>query len=272
MKKTLSEVKTYWTLNPTRGDWKSYKEEMADVYVKEYWMPEVIDSLHVKGKKVLDVGSGQGTNLYYALTKGADAIGIDISPSAVRIAKRHLKQAHKSSARARQGNAERLPFKDETFDIVFSLGVLHHTANIKKAADEIYRVMKPGGTVCLMLYKRHTFQHYTIATIRGVNSLLAAVSRGRLSLFGIIHPDKKKKYGTFFHELLNCPILKTYSRKQVKKIFSGYTSYRFRTYLTGLTRVPDFIPVSQKTRASLFRLERKLENRLGFYLIAYMKK
>ncbi len=69
------------------------------------------------------------------------------------MAKSNLK-LHDYAGDIRVTDSESLPFKDNYFDFIYSWGVIHHTPNTQKAIDEIYRVLKPSGEICVMLYNR----------------------------------------------------------------------------------------------------------------------
>ena len=60
------------------------------------------------------------------------------------------------SSKLNIGNAEILSFEDESFDFVYSWGVLHHSPNTRKCFDEIYRVLRPGGKAKIMIYHKYS--------------------------------------------------------------------------------------------------------------------
>ncbi|MEM4242700.1 MAG: class I SAM-dependent methyltransferase [Candidatus Woesearchaeota archaeon] len=272
MAENIESVKKYWEAHPTRGIWNTYEDEMADVYVKERWMPDSMNQLPLSGSLILDVGSGQGTNLYYMLKKGARAYGFDISETAIASSHDKLQKGGFSPSHAFVGNAEHMPFKDNAFDCAIALGVLHHTPNIDKAASELHRVLKPNGIACLMLYKKYTFPHFVIMGARALNRFLMRISNNKFSVFGVIKPNKTKKYGTFFHEMLTCPILRTYSKRDIRRIFSQFRRVRFQTRFTGITRIKDFLPIPPLFNKFLYWLEPKIERTLGFYQVFYLTK
>lgn len=272
MAEKIEDVKKYWEAHPTRGSWNTYEEEMAEVYVKERCVPDSIDQLPLRGKLVLDVGSGQGTNLYYMLKKGARAYGFDISATAIASSHEKLQKGGFSRQHAFLGNAEHMPFRNNTFDYAISIGVLHHTPHIGIAASELHRVIKPGGTACLLLYKKNTIPHFVIIGARAMNRLLMNISNNKFSLFGIIRPDKTKKYGTFFHEMLTCPILRTYSKRDIRRIFGQFRRIRFQTRFTGITRVKDFLSIPSFFNRFLYWIEPKIEGTFGFYQVFYLTK
>ncbi len=108
------------------------------------------------GKEVLEVGCGVGSDLIKFAQAGAFVMGIDLSSRSVFLARERLRLYKIKTAQVIEADAESMPFKENTFDLVFSYGVLHHTPNIEKAISEIYRVTKPGGKICIMLYNRHS--------------------------------------------------------------------------------------------------------------------
>ncbi len=104
-----------------------------------------------KIKKILDLGCGSGRNLIYLHNKGFEVEGIDIARKGIKRIKENLG----SSVKLKVADIyKRLPYKDESFDAVISVQVLQHNKEpaIKRAIDEIYRILKPGGlifvTVC----------------------------------------------------------------------------------------------------------------------------
>jgi ubiquinone/menaquinone biosynthesis C-methylase UbiE len=118
-----------------------------------------IDFNGLKGKKVLEVGCGVGTMFEQFSGMGAEIHGLDLNlPSCETTWKRT--ELFKLSGCVYQGDAENLPFKDKVFDFVFSYGVLHHTPDIQKTFDEIYRVLKPGGKFLIMLYNKDSINYW----------------------------------------------------------------------------------------------------------------
>jgi SAM-dependent methyltransferase len=107
------------------------------------------------GKKILEVGCGAGTDLLRFAQAGAYTVGIDLSPKSVSLSRLRLR-VYNCAGNALIADAEQLPFKTDSFDLVYSWGVLHHTPNTEQAIKEVYRVTKPGGEICIMLYNRHS--------------------------------------------------------------------------------------------------------------------
>jgi ubiquinone/menaquinone biosynthesis C-methylase UbiE len=107
----------------------------------------------VEGKKILDLGCGAGeTSVYFAL-RGAQVTAVDISPEMIAVAKR-LADRHGVKIEALTSVAEKMPFPDGAFDLVFGNGVLHHV-DLIPALKEIKRVLKPGGLAAFIEPLKH---------------------------------------------------------------------------------------------------------------------
>gem|GEM_PF-332747 len=104
-----------------------------------------------RGKDVLEIGVGAGTDFVNWLRHGANAVGVDLTTAAVELTKERL-ELEGLAAQVLVADAEKLPFADESFDIVYSYGVLHHSPDTRKAVDEVYRVLRPNGVALLMVY------------------------------------------------------------------------------------------------------------------------
>ena len=124
------------------------------------------------GKKMLEVGVGAGTDFVQWVRAGAKAHGVDLTEEAIENTKRRLELAGLHAAELRVADAEALPYDDNSFDLVYSWGVIHHSPNTEQCLREIVRVAKPGGTIKIMIYNRHSlFAYYRY--------LIAGLLRGR---------------------------------------------------------------------------------------------
>lgn len=103
----------------------------------------------LSGKLVLDVGCGMGRFAEVASRWGARVVGIDLSRAA-EVAARNL--AGRDNTIIFQADALALPFAAESFDYIYSIGVLHHTPDCKRAFKALPRLLKPGGTIAIWLY------------------------------------------------------------------------------------------------------------------------
>ncbi len=109
------------------------------------------------GKRVLEVGFGAGTDFIQWLRAGAIASGIDLTPEALDNLRHRIEvYGLPAPARIEVSDAENLPFADQSFDLGYSFGVLHHTPHTERALAELVRVVRPGGELKVMLYNRHS--------------------------------------------------------------------------------------------------------------------
>jgi len=134
--------------------WKNFKKEEYFQQTKGYLRERFEkNGISCEGlNKVLDDGCGGGRYSLALKSLGCKNVtGIDISPDSVKLAKKMNPYTSKE-VKFLQGSVLELPFEDESFDFVFSNGVLHHTTSTEKGLDEIYRVMKSEAQCWLYLY------------------------------------------------------------------------------------------------------------------------
>lgn len=116
----------------------------------------IFDYKAFAGKKVLEIGCGMGCMAMNWAQRGAQVTAVDLNPTSVRQTRERFKQ-FELEGDIRESDGESLPFDDNSFDYVYSWGVLHHTPGTRDALAELHRVLKPGGHFGLMLYHRHSF-------------------------------------------------------------------------------------------------------------------
>lgn len=200
---------------------------------------KLIDYGWLYGKKVLEVGCGLGTMCQEFASQGALVTAVDISNSAVELTKKRL-ELFGLKANIMGGDAENLPFGDNKFDYIFSWGVLHHIPDTKRAIDEVYRVLKPGGKIGIMLYYRNSLRYYTwILFARGILGLkLLTMSRQQL----INRYTDGRRYG-------GNPYTIFVTRRDIFNLFAKFKNVKFKVYGNKLEITPrlkntKFIPNS----------------------------
>jgi SAM-dependent methyltransferase len=146
-------------LDCVRGDRCSEKEFIA----KTQFTPE-----ELSGKLVLDAGVGAGRYADIVSRWGGDLVGVDLS-YAVEASNRNF--LDRGNVWIAQADIGALPFKPETFDVIFSIGVLHHTPNTKDYFMKLVRLVKPGGTIAIWVYPRHGDYIIRERWIRFVNKI-----------------------------------------------------------------------------------------------------
>lgn len=107
-------------------------------------------------KKVLEVGVGAGTDFVQWARSGAYCYGIDLTQEAIDNTTHRLSLYGLQAAELQVADAEHLPYADNSFDLVYSWGVIHHSPDMIACLNEIVRVAQPGGTIKLMLYNRYS--------------------------------------------------------------------------------------------------------------------
>src|SRR5436189_2123003 len=133
------------------------REFFADLeqyhFEKLHHLPRLIDFNAYRGKKVLDIGCGAGVDLARFARGGAIVTGVDLSRSAIELARANFdQQGIRGDLRVEDG--EQLPFPASSFDLVYGYGVVQYTANPQRLVDECRRVLAPGGRAIFQVYNR----------------------------------------------------------------------------------------------------------------------
>ena len=130
-----------------------------------------------KGKRVLEIGVGAGADFHNWCRFADHATGVDLTEEAIALTTERLQLNDIDTARyqLQKADAEKLPFSDSTFDIVYSWGVLHHTPNTLQAFGEAWRVLRPGGVLKAMVYQVPSWVGWMLALNYGL-------ARGKLWL------------------------------------------------------------------------------------------
>ncbi len=165
---SIKHVKEYWDKRPCNikhsnkkiGSKEYFNEVSKRKYFVEPHILEFADFKKWRNKKVLEVGCGIGTAANSFIENGAIYKGIDVSKESIKIAKQRLKIFNLNGI-VEEGDIENY-CSEEKFDLVYSFGVLHHTPNTQKAVNNIYNLLKPGGTFKLMLYAKNSWKYFCI--------------------------------------------------------------------------------------------------------------
>jgi len=173
-----------------------------------------------RGKLGLDAGCGFGRHLFYAASMGAEMIGMDFSAAAAQ-AFRNVRSF--SSADVVQGDIFRPPFRRQTFDFIYSIGVLHHLPDPEQGFRALLPLLKPGGAVLVWVYsKSRRWTNTLLEAVRCCTSRLPFGALKALSFLGaaldwvcFIGPYKATAYCRplrFLAERLMFPRIKLYAR------------------------------------------------------------
>ena len=205
----------------------------------------------LKNKKVLEIGCGLGSHTQVLAEKGSILTSIDLAEKSVRTTQKRLK-IKGLKANVIQADCENLPFKDNSFDYIWSWGVIHHTPNTQKAAEEIIRVLKPNGKLDIMVYNNDSFYKFINVYLR--YGIL------KLKFFKGYTKQRLKNVYTDGKELGGAPLSKYYSKKDLIKLFKELkfikcTSFEQKNFLTF------WIPKSYK-----YKFERMIPDKIYNFL------
>ncbi|MGA9995584.1 MAG: class I SAM-dependent methyltransferase [Pyrinomonadaceae bacterium] len=216
-------VKGYWEKVPCgAGDVETLEEGSLEFfetveqqrYGGDSFMFDVVGFNEWRGKRVLEVGCGLGTDLLQFARGGAEVYGIDLTQKGARLARKRL-ALYGQKGNTLVGDSENLPFPDNYFDLVYSWGVIHHTPDTEKAAREIMRVCKPGGRVQVMIYHRR--------------SLLALQS---WIVYGLLRGAPQRSASEIIAHHVESPGTKSYTPDEALKLFEGLKDTRVQRVVT----------------------------------------
>jgi SAM-dependent methyltransferase len=195
------------------ADKNGYATQALERYRLEPYILPFADAQATRGKKVLEIGVGLGADHEQFAKAGAELYGIDLTPRAVDHTRRRLETTGNQSKLA-VGDAENLNFPDETFDFVYSWGVLHHSPDTPKAINEVYRVLKPRGIAKIMIY-----QKWSIVGLMLWARYALLVGRPWRSLTEV------------YAAHLESPGTKAYSYAEARKLFQRFSEIRLTSPL-----------------------------------------
>jgi SAM-dependent methyltransferase len=240
----------------SRSDWISYLQPAIEELTSQGHVTCIEANREtLGGRTVLDIGCGGGATSATFGYYGAQYIGLDHSGNAAKYALRHLKGV----------GGDGFTVQDDSIDVVYSNGVLHHTPNFLTAMDEAYRVLKPGGTAIIALYATYSTQF-------GVLRLLGILKGhlGRKAMENWMGAASEGDWRTA--DRLN-PWTETFSEAQLRKVVSKYNvrELSFRKIGTPIGELPRV--GAWLARFSLVRrIDRALAPALGSMLIMSVVK
>ena len=165
----------------------SHFPEMRPEWESNFWdymFPHTPESF--SGKRVLDAGCGSGRHTYYAAQNKTEVWAIDISP-AVEVAKYNTRLHN--NVYVAQADIHQLPFEPESFDLIYSIGVLHHLPDPEAAFRNLLRYLKPGGWIHIYIYRKPENQPLKRALLALANGIRWITTRipHRL-VYGLSYP------------------------------------------------------------------------------------
>ena len=176
------------------------------------------------GKRVLEIGPGAGGHSALFASHGARMTSVDLTWERAVATRQKFQLLGDRGAKctALNGDAENLPFPSDSFDIVYSNGVLHHTPDTERAIAEVKRVLKPGGQACIMLYCKSSwaywFNYWFCAGI-----LQGWLFRDPKYWLGRVTEWSGHSKQTVFN-----PVTRCYTAGGIRKLFAGFDQLAFR--------------------------------------------
>ena len=160
------QVEAYWDGKPCDSEFsqreKLSREFFLEVERERYRLQShiagIIDAIDWRGKRVLEIGTGVGTDARRIVSRGGIYTGVNVDQGSTLATAVALSSFGLPGA-TQQADATRLPFKAGSFDIVYTFGVLHHIPEVERAVAHVRRVLKPGGQLIAMLYNRTSINY-----------------------------------------------------------------------------------------------------------------
>jgi SAM-dependent methyltransferase len=286
-------VRAFWQANPcgvkfadaAPGTRHFYELVEAHRYAKEWHIPVAADFRSARDLKVLEIGCGLGTDGAQFAEAGADYTGVDLTEAAVDLARKRF-ELFDLPGKLQTADAENLDFADESFDLVYSHGVLHHTPETAKAVKEVHRVLRPGGRAVVMLYHRGSYNYrVNISVLRRAGAHLLKWEPGVKLINKITGEplDSLRRHAKLLktekesylkpEEFLSQntdgagnPLARVYSRREARELFKDFSEVTLKTYFLNKRWLPvigNMLPRS---------LESRLASRWGWHLWIYATK
>jgi SAM-dependent methyltransferase len=198
---TTGDVKAYWDRRPCNirhspqpiGTREYFDEVEARKYFVEPHIPQFAQFERWRGRRVLEIGCGIGTDAINFARAGADYTGIELSPASLALAQERFRIFGLDGS-LRLGDAELLTevVPSENFDLIYSFGVIHHTPNPRAAIAGAREVIRPNGELRMMLYARNSWKAMMIEA-------------------GFDQPEAQS----------GCPIATVYTRQMINELVAG---------------------------------------------------
>jgi SAM-dependent methyltransferase len=286
-------VRAFWQAHPCgtkfadaeEGSRLFFERVEEHRYRVEWHIPEAAGFERSKGLRVLEIGCGLGTDGAGFARAGAIYTGVDLTEAAVGLARRRF-ELEGLAGEFRVADAERLDFADESFDLVYSHGVLHHTPETARAVREIRRVLVPGGRAVVMLYHRDSYNYrVNIGVLRRAGAHLLKTEAGvRLAHRLTGEPvESLREHATRLREDTQSylkteeflsrntdgagnPLTRVYSRREARSLFKDFKDVDFAVHFLNKRWLPVLGPMLSRS------LEKKLAARWGWHLWIYARK
>ncbi len=251
--------------NPVRAGFMNWSKSI--VMRRSGIFPRLRSLRRPRGLKVLEIGCGLGTDGAQFAKAGADYTGVDLTEAAVELARKRFELSN-LPGKFQTADAENLEFDDNSFDLVYSHGVLHHTPDTARAVKEIHRVLRPGGRAVVMLYHRDSYNYrVNISVLRRAGARLLKSESGirlvqritgepleslrehaRLLQNGEENYLKPEEFLSQNTDGAGNPLARVYSRREALELFKDFSDVNLQTHFLNKR----WLPVVGKFVVTLF--------------------
>jgi SAM-dependent methyltransferase len=290
MNTTITDVRGFWDANPCQSDLSTEKDRQRyfnEITRKRYqghdWHVPVVARFNAfHGKDVLEVGCSIATDGLEFARNRARYVGVDLTPRSIELAKERFKLFGIPGKFEVANAEEHLPFSDATFDHIYSFGVIHHSPVPERIVREIHRVLRPGGTLTVMLYNRSSINYYIeIMLLRKIfrwcllpafmpGILAAATGFDRWKLDGHREMLKKKitkeQWISMNTDGPFCPLARVYSRREAAVLFKDFENVRQEVWEFNVEHWPFFGKILPDS------VVKWIGRRWGWHRIIYARK
>ena len=214
-------------------------------FEKLHHLLRLVDFNGWRGKRVLEVGCGAGTDLARFARGGAIVTGVDLAASAIELARTNFAQQG-LQGEFREADGEQLPFDANSFDLVYAHGVVQYTAHAQSLVDECRRVLKPGGEAIFQVYNR-------ISWLNALSKLMKVPLEHEDA--PVLHKYSAAEFRALLRHFREVRIVE--ERFPVKsRLHGGWKGTLFNTFFVGTFNA----------------LPRGLVRRFGWHLLAFCRK
>ncbi|MCF8177767.1 MAG: class I SAM-dependent methyltransferase [Sulfuritalea sp.] len=245
MDRLKQQVRDFWAeascgerLLLDSSDKLGYRAQMTKRYSLEPYIENFANFDNARDLDVLEIGVGLGADHQRFAEAGARMTGIDLTGRAVEHTQRRI-ELFELHSNLGVGDAEALLFSDNSFDLVYSWGVLHHSPDTSRAIDEIWRVLRQGGMAKVMIYHKHSLVGYML-WLR----------------FALLLGKPWRTLSDVYSNHLESPGTKAYTVNEARCLFRQFSEIQITTVLTHGDLLES--EVGQRHRGWLLSLAKRL--------------
>lgn len=225
----IKEQLDFWSSNPCGAD-GDLSELVLHRHRMEPWLSHELKNIPTNCKKYLEVGCGQGVDSFSIcalLDKECEYSAIDYSIESLKRASNFIEEANsifslKVVPNFLKGNALALDFKDEEFDFVYSMGVIHHTPDPQLAINEIFRVLKEGGKAKIFVYRRNSLKVGVAKSLRFFQAVVDKFFFQDRIIYKLLRQRKSRFFGSMFLECFGVPWMEWFSDQELRAMFHKF--------------------------------------------------